>query len=126
MLARELGAWQTIAWALVLTLPLMTVLTALAWAHHPPQAGLTQWAAFGYLGVLSMFLGFFAWYRGLGLGPISRFSQVQLIQPVLTLGWAALILGEALTWFTVLGGVAVILCAAAAVRVRTVSQKVGS
>lgn len=77
-----------------------------------------QWAAFGYLAVVSMFLGFFAWYRGLAIGPIARVSQIQLIQPVLTICWAALLLGEALTWPTVLGGLAVILCAAAAVRVR--------
>jgi drug/metabolite transporter (DMT)-like permease len=65
-----------------------------------------------------MFLGFFAWYRGLAIGPIARVSQIQLIQPVLTICWAALLLGEALAWSTVMGGLAVILCAAAAVRVR--------
>ena len=65
-----------------------------------------------------MFLGFFAWYRGLAIGPIARVSQIQLVQPVLTICWAALLLGETLAWSTVLGGLAVILCAAAAVRVR--------
>jgi drug/metabolite transporter (DMT)-like permease len=65
-----------------------------------------------------MFLGFFAWYRGLAIGPIAQVSQIQLIQPVLTICWAALLLGEALTWTTLVGGLAVILCAGAAVRVR--------
>ncbi len=41
-----------------------------------------------------MFLAFFAWYRGLALGGIARIGQVQLAQPVLTLVWAALLLGE--------------------------------
>src|SRR5690606_18507985 len=31
---------------------------------------------------------FFAWYRGLAIGPMARVSQMQLVQPVLTLGWA--------------------------------------
>jgi drug/metabolite transporter (DMT)-like permease len=118
LLARELGSWQTISWALVLASPLMLVLAAASAAQQPPSATPAQWAAFGYLAVVSMFLGFFAWYRGLAIGPIARVSQIQLVQPVLTICWAALLLGETLAWSTVLGGLAVILCAAAAVRVR--------
>jgi drug/metabolite transporter (DMT)-like permease len=118
LLARELGAWQTVSWALVVAAPLMVVLTAVSVAQQPPAATPAQWASFAYLGVVSMFLGFFAWYRGLAIGPIAHVSQVQLIQPVLTIGWAALLLGEAITWTTALGGLAVILCAGAAVRVR--------
>ncbi|HEU4667143.1 MAG TPA: DMT family transporter [Arthrobacter sp.] len=118
LLARELGAWQTVSWALIVASPLMVVLTAVSVTQHPPAASAAQWAAFAYLGGVSMFLGFFAWYRGLAIGPIAHVSQVQLIQPVLTICWAALLLGEALTWSTVLGGLAVILCAGAAVRVR--------
>ncbi|WP_310114369.1 DMT family transporter [Pseudarthrobacter oxydans] len=118
LLARELGSWQTISWALVLASPLMLILAAASASQQPPSATPVQWAAFGYLAVVSMFLGFFAWYRGLAIGPIARVSQIQLIQPVLTICWAALLLGEALAWSTVMGGLAVILCAAAAVRVR--------
>jgi drug/metabolite transporter (DMT)-like permease len=65
-----------------------------------------------------MFLGFFAWYRGLAIGPMAQVSQVQLVQPVLSICWAALLLHEQLTWPTVLGGLAVIACAGAAVRSR--------
>jgi drug/metabolite transporter (DMT)-like permease len=118
LLARELGAWQTVSWALVLASPLMVFLTMLAVAQQPPSGTPVQWAAFGYLGVVSMFLGFFAWYRGLAIGPMAQVSQVQLIQPVLTICWAGLLLGETLTWTTIIGGLAVILCAGAAVRVR--------
>ncbi|WP_160050638.1 MULTISPECIES: DMT family transporter [unclassified Nocardiopsis] len=118
LLARELGAWQTISWALVLSVPLMCALTAVTAVRHPPAATAAEWTAFAYLGVVSMFLGFFAWYRGLAVGPMSRVSQVQLVQPVLSVCWAALFLGEPLTWPTVLGGAAVVLCAGAAVRVR--------
>ncbi|MBT2598072.1 DMT family transporter [Arthrobacter sp. ISL-72] len=118
LLARELGAWQTVSWALLLALPLMVFLTMLSMAQQPPSATPVQWAAFAYLAVVSMFLGFFAWYRGLAIGPMAQVSQVQLIQPVLSICWAGFLLGEALTWTTVIGGLAVILCAGAAVRIR--------
>lgn len=71
-----------------------------------------------YLAVISMFLGFFAWYRGLAIGPITQVSQVQLIQPVMAILWAALILGEQISISIALGGFAVILCAGLAVRTR--------
>jgi len=118
LLSRELGSWQTVSWALVLASPAMIAATAVAAAHQPPAAGAAVWAAFGYLAAVSMFLGFFAWYHGLAIGPMTQVSQVQLVQPVLTICWAALLLGEPLTWSTVLGGVAVIACAGAAVRIR--------
>ncbi|MCY1675556.1 DMT family transporter [Pseudarthrobacter sp. SL88] len=118
LLARELGSWQTIAWALVLAFPPMLALAVFDLARQPPSATPAQWAAFAYLAVVSMFLGFFAWYRGLAIGPMAQVSQIQLLQPVLSICWAALLLGEAITWTTVIGGLAVILCAGAAVRVR--------
>jgi drug/metabolite transporter (DMT)-like permease len=125
LLARELGAWQTVSWALVLSAPLMIALTAFAMTRQPPSATPVEWAAFGYLAVVSMYLGFFAWYRGLAIGPIAQVSQVQLIQPVMTISWAALLLHERLTWPTVLGGIAVIACATTAVRTRAKHPKVG-
>ncbi|MEE2522316.1 DMT family transporter [Pseudarthrobacter sp. J75] len=118
LLARELGAWQTVSWSLVLASPLMVALTLVAMAEQPPSGNLEQWAAFAYLGVVSMFLGFFAWYRGLAIGPMAQVSQIQLVQPVLSICWAGLMLGEELTWTTMVGGLAVILCAGIAVRVR--------
>jgi drug/metabolite transporter (DMT)-like permease len=118
LLAREVGAWQTVSWALVVAVLPMAAVTA-AGAFIRPAAGTAAgWAAFGYLAAVSMFLAFFAWYRGLAIGPMATVSQVQLVQPVLTLSWAALLLHERLTGTTVLGGVVVIACAGLAVRVR--------
>ncbi len=118
LLARELGPWQTISWALVLSAPPMVTLSGIAIAAQPPTGSPAQWASFAYLGVVSMFLGFLAWYRGLAHGPMAQVSQIQLVQPVLTLGWAALLLGESVTWTTALGAGAVIACAGSAVRTR--------
>lgn len=118
LLARELGAWQTVSWALVLCVPVMAALAAYSATQQPPTATTGQWAAFAYLAVVSMFLGFFAWYRGLAIGPMTQVSQVQLIQPVLSIGWAALLLGEQIGWATAVGGLVVVLCAGVAVRAR--------
>lgn len=118
LLAREIGSWQTVSWALVVSSPLMLVLAGAAVAAQPPSATAVQWAAFGYLATVSMYLGFFAWYRGLAIGPMAKVSQVQLVQPVMTLAWAALLLGEHIDWPTAVGGLVVIACAAGAVRSR--------
>nr|AIA15321.1 EamA-like transporter family [uncultured bacterium] len=118
LLARELGAWQTISWALVVASPAMILLTVVSLGSGIPSAAPLQWLSFAYLGVVSMFLGFFAWYRGLAIGPMAQVSQIQLVQPVMSIAWAGLLLGESMTWTTIVGGLAVILCAGAAVRVR--------
>ncbi|MBS4103196.1 DMT family transporter [Tsukamurella paurometabola] len=117
LLSRELGAWQTISWALVVAAPIMLALTALG-ARDGMSGTAPGWWSFAYLGVVSMFLGFFAWYRGLAIGPMASVSQVQLAQPVFGIAWAAILLGEPIGWSTVLGGFAVIAAAALAVRTR--------
>jgi len=68
LLAKDIGAWQTISWALVLASPVMVTLTVWSVVDQPPAASVTEWTAFCYLGAVSMYLGFFAWYRGLALG----------------------------------------------------------
>lgn len=118
LLARELGAWQTVSWALVVATPVTIGLASWALVQRPQTGGPVEWAAFMYLAAVSMFLGFFAWYRGLAIGPMSQVSQTQLVQPVMTICWATFLLNESLTWPTVLGGIAVIGCALSAVRIR--------
>lgn len=125
LLARELGAWQTVSWALVLASPLMVGLTLVSVAAEVPSGRPAQWSAFAYLCVVSMYLGFFAWYRGLAIGPMTHVSQVQLVQPVLSIAWAAVLLGERVSVATVLGGMAVVVCAGLAVRARHVAARVG-
>ena len=50
---------------------------------------------------------------------MAQVSQVQLVQPVLSIAWAALILGEELTVPTIIGGAVVTLSAGVAVRIRS-------
>ena len=92
---------------LVLSLPLTAplMLAELARRSRPaPRA----WGGFAYVTLFSMWLGFFAWYRGLALGGTVRVSQVQLLQPFLALLFAVPILGERLEPVTLLFSLAVI------------------
>ena len=118
LLAREIGSWQTIAWALILALPVTATMTVVSMVNTPVHADANSWLAFAYLGAISMFLGFFPWYRGLAMGPISTVSQTQLVQPVLSIAWSALILGEELSLSIVAGGIVVIGCAWLALKAR--------
>lgn len=118
LLSRELGSWQTISWALVLAAPATGLITGVSVAQSPPRATVPEWCAFLYLSVISMFLGFILWYRGLSIGPMVTVSQVQLAQPVMSIAWAALLLDERIASSTVISGAAVIGCAVLAVRAR--------
>ena len=104
--ATELPAEQVICWVLVLSLPLTLPLTLTIWPSQPVR--LTAWGGFAYVTLFSMWLGFFAWYRGLALGGTVRVSQVQLVQPFLALLFAVPVLGERLEATTVLFSLAVI------------------
>lgn len=100
-LAREMGGWQVICWALVLSSPLLIgPVVYLAVQHQGPVSAQTWWA-FGYVSLFSQFIGFFAWYAGLALGGIARVSQIQLLQIFFTIAFSALFFGEqveSITW----------------------------
>ncbi|MGC4762601.1 DMT family transporter [Micromonospora sp. DT46] len=117
-LARELGGARTICWALLLSLPVTVPVMVVAAVAAPPRADPVAWSAFGYLTVVSMFLGFFAWYAGLARGGIAQVGQIQLAQPVLTLAWSALLLGEAVTPASIAAAVAVLACVVLIQRIR--------
>jgi drug/metabolite transporter (DMT)-like permease len=104
--AVDLPAPQVICWVLVFSLP-FTLPAALWWQPSAP-ASVAAWGGFLYVSVFSMWLGFFAWYRGLTLGGVVRVSQVQLLQPFLALLFAVPVLGERLDVVTVFFALAVI------------------
>jgi drug/metabolite transporter (DMT)-like permease len=105
-LSQKMRADHVICWALVLSLPLTVPLAFMEW----PQAAIKPiaWWAFAYVAVFSMWLGFFAWYKGLALGGTVRVSQVQLVQPFMSMLFAVPLLGETLDALTVGFGLAVI------------------
>lgn len=106
-LARNMGAWPVICWAVVLSAPLLTVIVgAVAWLH-PPVASPRAWGAFAYVSTISALLGFFPWYRGLELGGVAKVSQVMLLQPFFTLAFAWAVMDEPITSAALLCALAV-------------------
>jgi drug/metabolite transporter (DMT)-like permease len=117
-LSRRYGGWQVICWALVFTAPVLVPFLVAGIARSGLDAGRDAWLGFAYVSLFSMFLAFFAWYHGLAKGGVARIGQLQLGQPVLTLVWAALLLGEEVTPATVLAALAVLACVGATQRTR--------
>jgi drug/metabolite transporter (DMT)-like permease len=109
-ITRAMPGWQVISWVVVLALPITLPATVVLWwtthGGYDPTAG--AWTSLVLLGVSSMYVGFFAWYRGLSLAGVARGGQVQQLQALLTILWSALLLGEHVGAATVLAALAVI------------------
>ena len=101
-LSLKLPPEQVICWVLVFSLPLTVPASLLAWPASVASVQPSAWVGLAYVTLFSMWLGFFAWYRGLALGGLMRVSQVQLLQPFLSLLFAVPVLGERLDVTTVL------------------------
>ncbi|MFJ7304380.1 DMT family transporter [Streptomyces sp. NPDC099088] len=117
-LARLMPGWQVIGWALVLCLPLSVPGALVALSYEPVH--LTAHSVTGLLWVAagSQFLGLVVWYRGMAAIGIPKASQLQLAQPLLTLVWSVLLLGERLTPAAPLTAAAVLVCIALTQRAR--------
>lgn len=93
-----LGAERVICWVCAMALPVSLPAAIWLWPQQPVAP--SAWAGFVYLGVFSMWMGFFAWYRGLALGGALRVSQAQLLQPFISILAAVPLLGEPLDLVT--------------------------
>ncbi|OIK08126.1 hypothetical protein BIV23_00795 [Streptomyces monashensis] len=111
-LARVMPGWQVIGWALVLCAPLTVPAAAVALAYEPVHLAWHGIAGLLWVALGSQFLGLVVWYRGMAVIGVPRASQLQLAQPLLTLVWSALLLGEHFTAAAPLTAVAVLVCIA--------------
>ncbi|WP_323151954.1 DMT family transporter [Pseudomonas glycinae] len=113
-LSRTLGGWQVICWALVLSLPVMAVLSV--WLAPASFSGisLSAWVCLAYVSLFSMLIGFVFWYRGLAQGGIAAVGQLQLLQPFFGLALAATLLHEHVSMGMLVVTLGVILCVAGA------------
>ena len=97
-LARRMGGWQVISWALVFSLPFSVLAVALFAGPVNWDAPAGPWLGFLYVSLMSQFLGFFFWNRGLVLAGTAKTGQLQLLQPFVTLIASYFLLGEAVGW----------------------------
>ncbi|ADU50675.1 protein of unknown function DUF6 transmembrane [Thermaerobacter marianensis DSM 12885] len=81
-------------------------------AGSPVLPAWPAWLAWFYISVVTQFAAFVLWYRAMSLAGVARTSQLQLLQPFLTLLAARAGLGEALDPVTVLAAGAVALVVA--------------
>lgn len=101
-LARELGGWQVICWALVVSFPFILIPALM----QAPEAGwalpVNVWLSFMYLALVSQLAGFFFWNKGLALGGVARVSQTQLLQPFITIIASVMLIHETLDATTII------------------------
>jgi drug/metabolite transporter (DMT)-like permease len=110
-LARVLGSWQVICWALVLALPAVLTRPAVFTGIGAPA-----WWALAYVSLFSMLIGFIFWYRGLAQGGIAGVGQLQLLQPFFGLILAAAFLHEPVGWPIIAVTAGIVLCVGGAKR----------
>ena len=120
-LAQTMPGGQVIAWALVAALPIAVPLTAVALLSSPFTPSAASLAAVGYMSVFSVFVGMVLWYRGMGLVGVARVSATQLAQPLLSVLWSWLLIGEQLRPLTIVAAILVLVCVATAQRARIAS-----
>jgi drug/metabolite transporter (DMT)-like permease len=97
LLAQEMGGWRAICWMLVFSAPVALVLFFVYLIGRGPLNPVdspSAWFGLGYQILVSQFIGFAFYYRGLARGGVARMSQIQLFQSVLAVVAASLILGE--------------------------------
>jgi drug/metabolite transporter (DMT)-like permease len=107
-LARRIGGWRVISWTLICAAPFLAGPVLVEMIRHGGSASLGAWLALLGLAAFPAYLGFFPWYRGMTLAGIARVGQLQLVQPILSFGWAVLLLGERIDVWTAITALAVI------------------
>lgn len=116
VLARRLGGWRVICWALILAAPIMAAVAALSWPSGWPGFASSAWLGLAYVTLFSMLIGFFFWYRALAIGGSSRVGQLQLLQPLIGIGMSAVLLQEPIAWPLIATAIGVLACVAGARR----------
>ena len=103
-LSKAMPGWQVISWVVIFSLPVCAPASVIIWVGTHNHHSLTFHGLAGMfmIGVFSMYIGFFAWFRGLRDAGTTHGSQVQQLQAIMTLGWAALLLHEKVTPLMVL------------------------
>jgi drug/metabolite transporter (DMT)-like permease len=109
-LAKELGSWRVICYALVLSLPVTLPVSCFYAEMNPQFNAFPAWIGFIYVSIFSMFLGFFAWYRGLEMGGIAKIGQLQLLQPFVTFFASSILFHEQISPLMILVLAIVLTC----------------
>lgn len=121
-LSRKMPGWEVISWALVASLPISLGVMIFLFPANPAAVPIDAWLGLLYSAVMAQWMGFFFWNAGLAMGGISRVSQVQLMQPFITVALAATVNREIIDLQTILFALAVVIIVTIGTRMR-VAQK---
>ncbi|HLF12288.1 MAG TPA: DMT family transporter, partial [Gammaproteobacteria bacterium] len=104
-----IGTWATSFWGLGLAaIVLAPIVGALAGRTDWAAVDASSWFAIAYMAVLGSLVGYVLWFWALGHGGIARISSWQMGQPVISVVFAAIVLGEAVTLPLVIAGAAIV------------------
>ncbi len=104
-----IGTWAVTFWGIALSAILLVPIAAglldrTEWA----SVDTVSWAGMLYLALFGTIGGYVAWFWALDRGGVTRIASWQLAQPVITLGLAAVLLGEAITLPLILVAAAIV------------------
>ena len=107
--AREVGSLSVTLWGLAFGgLMLLPVSPLLISADALAGLAADSWAALLYLGLMISIVGYLAWYWALAQGDMTRVALIQFLQPGFSLLFAAVVLGELVTWPLALAGAVIV------------------
>jgi drug/metabolite transporter (DMT)-like permease len=112
VMSRTMPGWQVIAWALLMALPLAIIATVALWPADAASVPLSSWIGLIYVGAFSQFIGYAFWNVALAIGGVARIGQLQLLQTFVSIGLAALLIGEHVDAETIAFALAVVIVVA--------------
>lgn len=101
-LSQKWSGEVVICWMLIILLPITA--TGAYFTRPTESVPVSSWGGFLYVSLFSMWLGMFIWYRALAIGNAVRVSQIQLLQPFLSIIFSIPILGEKIDATTLVFG----------------------
>ncbi|MDV8022666.1 DMT family transporter [Rhodococcus sp. IEGM 1330] len=126
VLSKRISAWVVTCWSVVVGAPVALVIVLVVGVPDDLRVTASTVLAFTYLALGSAVGASVAWYWAMARGGIARVGQIQLLQPLLTMLFAGLLLGERLDpWMFLVGtGVAMSVLMAQKTRVRAPASAV--
>jgi len=110
--------WEIISWAMVISLPFTLPATWLFLPADLLRVPLEPWLGLLYAALFSQWISFFAWNAGVSICGLSKVSQLQLLQPFVTIALAAVVNHEVIDLETILFASAVVATVAISSRTR--------
>jgi drug/metabolite transporter (DMT)-like permease len=110
--------WEIISWAMVISLPSTLPATWLFLPADLLRVPLEPWLGLLYAALFSQWISFFAWNAGVSICGLSKVSQLQLLQPFVTIALAAVVNHEVIDLETILFAGAVVATVAISSRTR--------